>query len=100
MKTTANVLNKYILVYNSVFFKQYVVYKSTVLSKYRLLYTMYMVRSYMESDSMLVADGNTTSAVSPTRRVRNRRQNVYASLEVCIFWIGCLISTTTVVGTY
>ena len=31
--------------------------------------------------------------------VRNRRQNVYASLEaVCIFWLGCLISTTTTVG--
>ena len=36
-----------------------------------------------------------------TYGVRNRRQNVYASLEVCIFWLGCLISTTTVVvGTY
>ena len=68
MKTTVVVLNKYRLVYNSVFFKQYVVYKSIVLSKYRLLYTMYMVRSYMESDSVLVADGNITSAVSPTRR--------------------------------
>ena len=34
--------------------------------------------------------------------VRNRRQNVYDSLEVCIFSLGCLISTTTVVvvGTY
>ena len=35
-----------------------------------------------------------------TYGVRNRRQNVYVSLEVCIFWLGCLISTTTVVGTY
>ena len=35
-----------------------------------------------------------------TYGVRNRRQNVCASLEVCIFWLGCLISTTTVVGTY
>ena len=63
----------------------------------------------MESISVLVADGNTAFAASPTRReeldqntyrVRNRRQNVYATLEVCIFWLGCLISTTTVVGTY
>ena len=35
-----------------------------------------------------------------TYGVWNRRQNVYASLKVCIFWHGCLISTTTVVGTY
>ena len=34
-----------------------------------------------------------------TYGMRNRRQNVYASLEVCIFWVGCLMSTTTVVGT-
>ena len=33
------VLNKYRLVYNSIFFKQDVVNKSTVLNKYRLLYT-------------------------------------------------------------
>ena len=40
MKTTLLVvLNKYRLVYNNIFFKQYVVYKSTALNKYRLLYT-------------------------------------------------------------
>ena len=36
----------------------------------------------------------------PAHGVRNHRQNVYASPEVCIFWLDCLISTTTVVGTY
>ena len=58
---------------------------------------------YMESNSVLVADGNTTFLLSRqqgeeldqnTYGVRNRRQNVYASLEVCIFWLGCLINTT------
>ena len=62
---------------NRFFFKQYVVYKNTVLNKseYRLpvLFTTsvpvdYMLCSYMESNSVPVADGDTTSAVSPTRR--------------------------------
>ena len=51
---------------------------------------LYMVCSYVESNSVLVSDGDTTSAVSPTRRgaprktyrMRNHRRNVYASLEV------------------
>ena len=69
---------------------------------------LYMVCSYMESNSVLVTDGDITSVVSPTRRgtrlntfgMRNPRQNGCFSLEVCIFWLGCLICTTTVVGTY
>ena len=48
----------------------YVVYKSTVLNKYRLLYTQ------LESNSVLVADGNATSAVSSTRR-EELDQNTY-----------------------
>ena len=35
-----------------------------------------------------------------TYGMRSRRQNVSVSLEVCTVWLGCLISTTTVVGTY
>ena len=49
-----------------------------------------IVCSHVASNSVLVADGVTTSAVSPTRKelhgetygMRNRRRNVYASLEV------------------
>ena len=55
--------------------------------------------SYVESNSvLLVTNDDTTSAVSPTRRgahekmygIRNRRRNVYASLEVWMLWLGCL----------
>ena len=60
------------------------------------------VCSYMESNSVLDADDDTTSsAVSPTRRgahentygIWNRRRNVYASHEVWILWLGCLSIT-------
>ena len=56
--------------------------------------------SYLESNSVLliVTNDDTTSAVLPTRRgaheksygIRNRRRNVYASLEVWMLWLGCL----------
>ena len=64
--------------------------------------------SYVESNSvLLVANDDTISAVSPTRRgahektygIWNRRRNVYASLEVWMLWLGCL-SITTVHGAY
>ena len=55
---------------------------------------------YLESNSVLLAVANDyiTSAVLPTRRgahektygIRNRRRNVYASLEVWMLWLGCL----------
>ena len=49
-----------------------------------------LVCSYVESNSVLDVDDDTTSAVSPTRRgahektcgIRNRRRNVYAFHEV------------------
>ena len=52
--------------------------------------SVYVVCSYVELNSVLVADDDTTAAVSPTRRrahgktygIRNRRRNVYASHEV------------------
>ena len=82
MKTTVVVvLNKYRLVYNSIFL-------STVccIQKYSTqqvqtavhppTYYLYMVCSNIESNSVLVADGNTTSAVSPTRR-EELDQNTY-----------------------
>ena len=63
--------------------------------------------SCVESNSVLliVANDDTTSAVLPTRRgahektygIRNRRRNVYASLEVWMLWLGCL-SIATVHG--
>ena len=62
---------------------------------------------YVESNSVLIvaANGDTTSAVLPTMReahentfgIRNLRQNVYASLEVWMLWLG-RISITTVHG--
>ena len=64
--------------------------------------------SYVESNSVLLVDANddTSSAVFPTRRgayektcgIRNRQRNVYASLEVWMLWLGCLISITAVHG--
>ena len=63
--------------------------------------------SYIESKSVLldVANDDTTSAVLPTRRgaheetyeIRNRLQNVDASLGVWMLWLGCL-SITAVRG--
>ena len=55
---------------------------------------------------LLVADDDTTSTVSPTRRggyekthgMRDRRRNVYVSLEVWMLWLGCLTSITIVHG--
>ena len=48
------------------------------------------------------ANDDTFSAVLPTKRganektygIRNRRRNVYASLEVWMLWLGCLSITT------
>ena len=110
------VLDKYRLVYNRMSYTKVqdsVVYKSTALNKSTdcstpPAYILYMICSHMESNSVLVAGGDTTSALSPTRRgarlntygMRNRRQNVYVSPEICAYWVGCLISTTTFVGTY
>ena len=56
-----------------------------------------IVWTYVESNSVLVADDDTTSAVSPTRRgahektygMRNRRRNINAPLEVWMLWLGC-----------
>ena len=74
---------------------------------YTCVYTVSVCNSYVESNSVLLvaANDNTTSAVLPTRRgahektygTRNRRRNVYASLEVWMLWLGCL-SITTVHG--
>ena len=55
--------------------------------------------------SVLIADDDTTFAVSPTRgwgnekkyRMRNHRRNAYASLKVWMLWLDCL-SITTVHG--
>ena len=59
--------------------------------------------SYVDSNSVLlvVANDDTTFAVSPTRRgahektyiTRNRRRNVYASLKVWMLSLGCLSMT-------
>ena len=71
------------------------------------VYVVPGVYSCVESNYVLLVanDDTTSSAVSPTRRgaheitygIRNRRRNVYASLEVWILWLGCL-SITTVHG--
>ena len=55
---------------NIVIYRSCTIIKITVLNKYRLLYTQ------IESNSVLVADGNTTSAVSSTRR-EELDQNTY-----------------------
>ena len=63
------------------------------------------VCSYVESNSVLDANDDTTSAVSPTSRgahekacgMRNRRRNAYASHEVWMLWLDCL-SIATVHG--
>ena len=55
---------------------------------------------------LLVADDDTTSTVSPTRRgghektqgMRYRRQNVYVFLEVWMLWLGFRTSITIVHG--
>ena len=75
MKTT--VINKNILLYNSIIYSTQ---------------WYHIVCSYVASNSVRVADVDTTSAVSPTRKekelhgktygIRNRRRNVYASFEV------------------
>ena len=67
-----------------------------------------MLCSDVEANSvlLLVADDDTTSTVSPTRRgghekthgMRYRRQNVYVSLEVWMLWLGFLTSITIVHG--
>ena len=58
---------------------------------------------------LLVADDDTTSStVPPTRRgghekthgMRDRRRNVYVSLEVWMLWLGFLTSITIVHGAY
>ena len=115
--THTHTLNKYRLMYNSMLYTkvQYsVVYKSTVLNKSTdcctpAAYILHRVCSHMESNYVLVAGGDTTFLLcrkqgeeldQNTYGMRNRRQNVYASPEMCVFWLGCLISTTTVVGAY
>ena len=66
-----------------------------------------MVYSDVEANSvLLVADDDTTSTVSPTRRgghekthgMRDRRRNVYVSLEVWMLWLGFPTSITIVHG--
>ena len=67
-----------------------------------------MLYSDVEANSvlLLVADDDTTSTVSPTRRgghekthgMRDRRRNVYVSLEVWMLWLGFLTSITIVYG--
>ena len=69
---------------------------------------IYMLYSDVEANSvlLLVADDDTTSTVSPTRRgghekthgMRDRRRNVYVSLEVWMLWLGFLTSITIVYG--
>ena len=67
-----------------------------------------MLYSDVEENSvLLVADDDTTSTVLPTRRgghekthgMRDRRRNVYVSLEVWMLWLGFLTSITIVHGT-
>ena len=69
-------------------------------------YMLYWYVVCVKSNSvLLVADGGTSSAMSPTWRgahektygMRNLRRNVYAFLEVWMLWLGCL-SITTVHG--
>ena len=64
MKTTSSVLNKYRLLYSSVCST----YSALGIPAYILV--LYIVRSYVESNSVLVADDDdtTSSAVSLTRR--------------------------------
>ena len=67
-----------------------------------------MLYSDVEANSvlLLVADDDTTSTVSPTRRgghekthgMRDRRRNVYVSVEVWMLWLGFLTSITIVHG--
>ena len=67
-----------------------------------------MLYSDVEANSvlLLVADDDTTSTVSPTRRgghekthgMRDRRRNVYVSLKVWMLWLGFLTSITIVYG--
>ena len=67
-----------------------------------------MLYSDVEANSvlLLVADDDATSTVSPTRRgghekthgMRDRRRNVYVSLEVWMLWLGFLTSITIVHG--
>ena len=67
-----------------------------------------MLYSDVEANSilLLVADDDTTSTVSPTRRgghekthgMRYRRQNVHVSLEVWMLWLGFRTSITIVHG--
>ena len=69
---------------------------------------IYMLYSDVEANPvlLLVADDDTTSTVSPTRRgghekthgMRDRRRNVYVSLEVWMLWLGFLTSITIVYG--
>ena len=78
----------------------------TVCWVHQSIYMLYIpVCSYVESDSVLDADDDTTSTVSPTRRRSPRKDvwntepptNVYAPHEVWMLWLGCL-SITTVHG--
>ena len=67
-----------------------------------------MLYSDVEANSvlLLVADDDTTSTVSPTRRgghekthgMRDRRRNVCVSLKVWMLWLGFLTSITIVHG--
>ena len=68
-----------------------------------------MLYSDVEANSViLVADDDTNSTVSPTRRgahekthgMRDRRQNVYVSLEVWMLWLGFLTCIKIVHGAY
>ena len=68
---------------------------------------LYQICSDVEANSvLLVAGDDTTSTVSPTRRgdhekthgMRDRRRNVYVSLEVWMLWLGFLTSITIVHG--
>ena len=72
--------------------------------------SVYVVHSDVEANSvLLVADDETTSTVSPTRRgghekthhgMRDHRRNVYVSLEVWMLWLGFLTSITIVHDAY
>ena len=65
---------------------------------------VYVIYSYVESNSVLLVVDDHFCCVANRRgthekiyRMRNRRRNVYASLEVWMLWLGCL-SITTVHG--
>ena len=80
MKTTAVVINKCTMLYNSIY-RQYT-----------------MVYSHVASNSVISPVRHQGEELhGETYGRRNRRRNVYASLEVGMLGLGCL-RTTTVVG--